>query len=72
MRSQHHVLATAMRVALNAEMNYLDDPQKDHHLWNYALHQHVVVQDTDRARRLYIEALTRMERAVHHLKNIKI
>ena len=59
-RSQHKIVAAALKVSLYAEQQYLEQPDEDHHLWNYALHCFVVLQDLDRARRLYVDALRRM------------
>ena len=61
-RSQHRIIATANKVSLLAESNYLQEPDVDHHLWNYALHCFVVCHDIGRARELYVEALRRMGR----------
>jgi hypothetical protein len=51
----------AMEVSLYAEQKYLTEPTVDSHLYNYALHCLVGLQDMERARRVFIEALRRMQ-----------
>ena len=60
-RSYHKNVSIALAVALRAESDYFREPDIDHHLWNYALYCQVVVHDIERARRLYMEALSRMQ-----------
>lgn len=60
-RSYYVSIEKALEISINAERLYLTDPSKDSHLLNYALHCHAKLHDYDRARRLYIETLRRME-----------
>ena len=59
-RNHHKIIAAANKVSFFAEIKYFQEPNIDHHLWNYALHCFVVTHDIERARGLYIEALRRM------------
>lgn len=59
-RNYYKVVGSALQISLVAESTYFAEPDVDHHLWNYTLHCHVILLDFERARRLYMEALTRM------------
>jgi len=61
-RNYYKIVGTALQVSLTAEATYFSEPDVDHHLWNYILHCHAILLDIERARRLYMEALTRMAR----------
>lgn len=50
----------AMKISMTAEIDYLNNPMSDKHLYNYTLHCHVVLRDYTKARRLYVECLERM------------
>ena len=60
-RSYYNYVEISLKISLNAELNYFNNPMKIDHLLNYALYCHVVLQDYNRARMLYIETLNRME-----------
>ncbi|CAM9906953.1 unnamed protein product, partial [Ectocarpus fasciculatus] len=62
-RKQFVLVLKAARIATDAEMNYLNNPDDDRNLFNYALYCHAFKLDFDRARVTYQEAMRRMEHA---------
>jgi ankyrin repeat protein len=61
LRSQYDAIEKAMELSMHAKKNYFLNPEKDSHLYNYALTCHTFEHDMARARDLYIESLRRME-----------
>jgi ankyrin repeat protein len=59
-RSMYVFITRATSMCLHAESKFLKEPDSDRNLFNYTLYCHVVLNDYDRARPLYIEALRRM------------
>jgi hypothetical protein len=60
-RKQFELIRRGVYLSSTAEDQYLRDPDNDRNLFNYALHCHVNLLDYDRARRLYLEAMRRMD-----------
>lgn len=60
-RNYYYFLEKAMEISQFAEKKYLDAPERDVNLYNYALHCFVIKQDIDRARHVYMESLRRMQ-----------
>lgn len=60
-RNYYFFLEKAMEISQFAEKKYLDSPERDVNLYNYALHCFVIKQDFDRARHVYLESLRRMQ-----------
>lgn len=51
----------ALRLCQEAESKYLNQPEVDNHVYNFALYALTFRQDIDRARRLFVESLRRMQ-----------
>lgn len=62
-RKRFALILKAARIATDAEDNYLNNPDDDKALFNYALYCHAFKLDYDRARLTYQEAMSRMEHA---------
>ena len=60
-RKQFDFICRSTNICDSASEEYLKHPDSDRNLFNYALFCHVVQGDYDRARRLYIELLKRMQ-----------
>jgi hypothetical protein len=59
-RSMYVFITKATSMCLHAESKFLKEPDSDRNLFNYTLYCHVVLNDNDRARPLYLEAMRRM------------
>lgn len=62
-RKQFMLILKAARISLDAEVRYLEKPDDNKNLFNYALYCHAFKLDYDRARLIYQEAIQRMEHA---------
>lgn len=60
-RNSYKYLEKAMTICQYAKQNYLNAPEKDSNLYNYALSTFVIDQDLDRARPIFLECLRRMQ-----------
>jgi hypothetical protein len=60
-RSYSRYVEKAMAISMTVEADYLAHPDENKHLFNYAVHCHVILQDIGRARKLFVEAMRRME-----------
>jgi hypothetical protein len=59
-RTHAKYIEKALVASLSIEREYFIDPDKDSNLYNFAMHCHIVLQDYERARGLYNEAMRRM------------
>lgn len=60
-RNYYRSLERALAISMEAESKYLKEPQNDTNLFHYAIHVHSFLLDLNRARRLYLELIRRME-----------
>jgi ankyrin repeat protein len=62
-RKQYALTQKAANIAFESEELYLNDPDNDRNLFNYAMYCHAFKLDYDRARKTYQEVVNRMEHA---------
>lgn len=60
-RTAYRHLERALHICQYAKQSYLEAPEKDVHVYNYALYCLVMEQDIDRARSVFLECLRRMQ-----------